>query len=74
MDLRYLPVVDRLWAAFRAAGFPVEGQYEYVEWRSAFLKQAGTDWFEAAQVAALGKEEPGAGRMSSACFMLLPTG
>lgn len=28
----YLPVMDRLWKAFRAAGFPVDGQYQYGRW------------------------------------------
>ena len=67
IGLRYLPVVDRLWVAFRAAGFPADGQFQYQKHLEQWVRDhppLNPEWDmpEAAQVAIMGRED---------CFNLL---
>jgi hypothetical protein len=60
----YLPVMDRIWATFAQAGFPYEGQYDYLSWCRRFLEEAKAEWFTPGLVATMSRDE---------CFYLLRT-
>ena len=53
----YLPMVDRIWATFRTAGFPTEGQFEYGAWLDAWLDKAGADRLSVGHVATMTRED-----------------
>ena len=53
----YLPMMDRIWATFRTAGFPTEGQFEYGAWRDAWLAKAGAETFTPEQIATMTRED-----------------
>ena len=63
----YLPFIDELWAAFRAAGFPEIGQVHYISYLDEWVRQhppSNPEWDlpEPAQVAMMSRED---------CFNLL---
>ena len=53
----YLPAMGRIWATFRLVGFRKEGQYDYGQWRDAWLKRWGADCFTPEQVAEMSRAD-----------------
>lgn len=53
----YLPLIDRIWATFRRAGFPDGGRAGYRGWHESFLAEHGGDAVAPQQVAAMSRND-----------------